>query len=117
MSKAVPKTTNLPPDVLRSIEDYAARRTLTLSAAIRGLAEIGLAVEAQAERHALAQSEKFAELSDLFSDRLGSAEQRIAQTIDGAYSTEFQEANAKIGLILDRMDRLRDFLREALIPR
>lgn len=114
MSKAVPKTTNLPPDVLKRIEEYAEQRALTLSAAIRALAEVGLAVEAQVERNARLQSDKLAEISDVLSDRLGSAESRLSQQIESAYSTEFQEANAKIGMILERMDRLRDFLREAL---
>jgi adenylosuccinate synthase len=109
MASATPKTTNLPPEVLQQIEAYATRRTLTMSAAIRALAEIGLAVEQQAER----QHAQLDDLADLISERLASMEARISDKIAYAYSADFQEANAKTSLALERLDKIRDVLRDA----
>ena len=109
MSKTIPKTTNLTPEACARMEAYASRRSISTSSAIRELAELGLAADALHEAHLAALESAH----ELFGERLAAVEERVGERIDRAQADRLDALDAKLDVVLDRLDRIRDALRAA----
>jgi hypothetical protein len=107
VSQTIPKTTNLPSDTAARIEGYASRRKTSVSAAIRELAELGLAADSLHEAHLAALDSAH----ELFGERLAAVEERLEARITAVSGAGSAELHARIDVLLDRLDRIRDALR------
>lgn len=103
---SIAKTTKLSAETAARIEAYAARRGLSTSSAIRELAELGLVADSLHEAHLAALDSAH----ELFGERLAAVEERLGARIDRAASDRLDVLDARVALVLDRIDRIRDFL-------